>query len=125
MLTEVFVRISWSIKRIKKDGYSIKESIPFSLNRERKPKLATMLFTAHSIATAINAGKVFFTKNPLAINYPQWLAFAKYAFSQLKWSLYKKPELRDRFVMGKIMDERVGILEEINKNYDEFCRLSF
>ena len=79
-----------------------------------------MLFIAHSAATAINAGKVAFTENPMAINYPQWLAFGKYAFSQLQWSLIQKPQLRDRYVMQIIEEERTGILEEINKNYDEF-----
>ena len=44
---------------------------PISTNHERMPKLGTMLFTAHSVAAAINAGKVVFTENPMAINYPQ------------------------------------------------------
>ena len=84
MITEVIVRISYAIKRIN-EGKRIRDSIPFSLNREKHPKLATMLFIAHSGATAINAGKVYFTKNPMAINYPQWVAFAKYSYKQLKW----------------------------------------
>ena len=119
MLTEIIVRLCWCIKRIK-EGYTLKESLPYSTNRETKPKLATMLFIAHSAATAINAGKVAFTENPMAINYPQWLAFGKYAFSQLQWSLIQKPQLRDRYVMQIIEEERTGILEEINKNYNEF-----
>ena len=82
MLVEVIVRIGYSIKRIK-EGHSVKESIPFSLNREKHPKLATMLFIGHSGATAANAGKIYFTKNPLAINYPQWVAFAKYSYGRL------------------------------------------
>ncbi len=118
MLTEIIVRICWCIKRIK-EGHTMKESLPFSKNRETKPKLATMLFIAHTSATAINAGKVAFTHNPMAINYPQWLAFGKYAFSQLRWILINKPELRNRYVMQKI-EERNDILEEINRNYDEF-----
>lgn len=57
------------------------------LNREKYPKLATMLFLGHSVATAVNAGKVAFTENPMAINYPQWIAFTKYSYSQLKWAV--------------------------------------
>ena len=83
MITEVFVRICYSIKRIK-EGYSIKDSIPISLNREKHPKLATMLFIAHSGTVAVNTGKVLFTKNPLSINYLQWIAFAKYSYKQLR-----------------------------------------
>lgn len=122
MLTEIIVRMAWCIKRIK-EGHSLKESLPFSTNRVDKPKLATMLFIAHTSATAINAGKIAFTENPMAINYPQWMAFGKYAFSQLRWELIQKPILRDRFVMDKINEERNGILEEINRCYDEFINL--
>ena len=76
MLAEVVVRLGYAFKRIK-EGYSIKDSIPVSLNRDKHPKLATMLFIGQAGAAAINAGKVYFTKNPMAINYPQWIAFVE------------------------------------------------
>lgn len=66
------------------EGYSVKAVDSFQMNREKHPKLATMLFIGHSAATAVNAGKVYFTQNPMAINYPQWIAFAKYSYKQLK-----------------------------------------
>lgn len=43
MIIEVVVRLGYAFKRIK-EGYPLKESIPFSLNREKHPKLSTMLF---------------------------------------------------------------------------------
>ena len=49
----------------------IKESVPITIDKIKYPKVATMLFISHSAATAINAGKVYFTKDPLAINYMQ------------------------------------------------------
>lgn len=101
MITEVIIRVGYAIKRIK-EGHRIKDSIPLSLNRDKHPKLATMLFIGHSGATAINLGKVAFTKNPMAINYPQWMAFAKYSYKQLKWVLLQKPMLSDNYVNGKI-----------------------
>ena len=121
MLVEVIVRLGYAFKRIK-EGYSIKESIPISLNREKNPKLETMLFIAHAGATAANAGKVYFSKNPVAINYPQWIAFAKYSYSQLKWVLYKKPALRDAYVSGKINEKLEDIVEEVNSTFDEFSK---
>ena len=75
-----------------------------------------MLFIAHSSATAINTGKIVFSENPLAINYPQWIAFAKYSYTQLKWVLIDKPNKRDDYVMGKI-DEELG---EIYNSIDNF-----
>lgn len=118
MIVEVVTRIGYGIKRIK-EGYSIKESIPFSLNREKHPKLGTMLFIGHSAATAINAGKVYFTKNPMAINYPQWLAFAKYSYQQMKWVLIEKPDAREAYVNGILNEELDKVLETVNKSFDE------
>lgn len=118
MIIEVIIRLGYGIKRIK-EGNAIKDSIPFSLNREKHPKLSTMLFIGHSAATAVNAGKVYFTKNPTAINYPQWIAFAKYSYKQLKWVLLEKPELRDAYVRGIIAEELNEVYDEIDETFAE------
>lgn len=102
-----------------KEGYSVKESIPFSMNREKHPKLATMLFIGHSAATAVNAGKVYFTQNPMAINYPQWIAFAKYSYKQLKWVLIDKPNARDAYVSGRLNEQLAKVLGNVNATFDE------
>ena len=121
MLVEVIVRLGYAIKRIK-EGHSIKESIPVSLNRYKHPKLSTMLFIGHTGATAVNLGKVLFTENPLAINFPQWIAFAKYSFCQLKWILIQKPTMRDSYVSGKITDELDEVYSEISSTFSEFAQ---
>lgn len=119
MITEVIVRLCYSLKRIH-DGYSIKDSIPFSVDREKNPKLASMLFISQSVAVAINAGKVAFTKNPMAINYPQWLAFAKATYKELIWGVIQKPKMRDDYVSGKINEELKQVIADIDQGYDEF-----
>lgn len=121
MLVEVIVRLGYAIKRIK-EGHRVKDSIPLSLNREKHPKLATMLFIAHAGATTANAGKVYFTQNPVAINYPQWIAFAKYSYSQLKWVLFEKPTLRDAYVRGKINEELDDVLAETETTFERFSQ---
>lgn len=121
MITEIIVRLGYSIKRIK-EGHSVSESIPFSLDREKNPKLSTMLFIGHSAEVAINAGKVVFTENPMAINYSQWIAFAKYSYSQLKWGLITKPKLRDEYVLEKVHDELNEVLVDIDKSFDDFSK---
>jgi len=121
MLAEVVVRLGYAFKRIK-EGYSIKDSIPVSLNRDKHPKLATMLFIGQTGAAAINAGKVYFTKNPMAINYPQWIAFAKYSYSQLKWALLQKPELRDRYVSGRLYDELQETVLSVDHTFEDFAK---
>ena len=118
MIVEVVTRIGYAFKRIK-EGHSVKESIPFSLNREKHPKLATMLFVGHSAAIAANAGKVYFTQNPMAINYPQWIAFAKYSYQQLKWVLREKPNTRDAYVHGVLNEQLEEVLEDVNDTFDK------
>ena len=120
---EIFVRVAYSIKRVK-EGFGLKESIPelppLKINKEKHPKIATMLFLSHSGAVAINSGKICFTKNPLSINYAEWMAFALYSFNQLKWVLIDKPMLRGNYVTGilnKEFDEAFIDIDAFVKNY--------
>ncbi|WP_335871096.1 hypothetical protein [Bacillus sp. 2205SS5-2] len=117
MIIEVIVRNSYFIKRLK-EGHSIKESIPVNGIRRKKPKLQTMLFISHTICTAANGGKVYFTENPLAINYTEWMNFTKYSLSQLKWTLYEKPNLRNDYVDGKLNEEWDSLQSMINDTWD-------
>lgn len=121
MLVEVIVRMGYAFKRIS-EGHAIKDSIPVSLNREKHPKLATMLFLGHSAATAVNAGKIVFTENPMAINYPQWIAFTKYSYSQLKWAVMEKPAMRDAYVTGKIYEELEVVFDEVDNTFEDYIR---
>ena len=121
MLAEVVVRIGYAFKRIK-EGHSVKESIPVSLNRDKHPKLATMLFIAHAGAAAVNAGKVYFIKNPMAINYPQWIAFAKYSYTQLKWALLQKSEMRDKYVSSQLYEELEEIVTSVDHTFEDFSK---
>ena len=119
MLIEVIVRIGYSLKRIH-EGALIKDSIPFSLDREKNPKLSTMLFISHSISCSVNAGKIYFKKNPLAINYPEWLTFAKYSYKQLKWALIQKPQLKEAYLNNKLLENLQLIYDEIDNTYHEY-----
>ena len=119
IVIELIVRLGYAIKRIK-EGNKVKDSIPISLNRSKHPKLATMLFIGHIGATAVNAGKVYFTKNPMAINYPQWMAFAKYSYKQLRWAVIQKPAMRKAYVEGILHSELKVITEETDALFEEF-----
>jgi hypothetical protein len=119
MITEVIVRVSYFAKRLH-EGHSFSEAIPVGINHTKKPKLGTMLFIAHSASTAINAGKVAFTKNPMNINYPQWISFARYSVKQFKWVLTEKPTLRNKYVMDTINDEWSELSASIDSMWDEY-----
>ena len=55
----------------------------------------------------------------MAINYSQWIAFAKYSYKQLKWVLLEKPELRDSYVRGLIAEELNEVYAEIDNTIAE------
>ena len=114
MLAELSVRLCYLGKRLH-EGHQLKESIPFSTNRDKHPKLATMLFLAHSVAAGIDAGRVYFSKNPMELSYPEMVVFAGYAIKQLKWVAIDKPSLRHEHIM-KALDEE---LEELSDASDE------
>ncbi len=119
MIVEVVVRMGYALKRMN-EGFSIKESIPFSTNRAKHPKLATMLFIGHSAATAFNAGRVYLTKSPMTINYPQWIAFAKHSYFQLRWALLEKPVRQNDYVLGRINEELDSIFYADESAAEEF-----
>lgn len=119
-IVEVVVRLCYSFKRMK-EGVPLKNAIPLSTSRDKNPKLATMLFTAHCAATAANAGKVAFAENPMAINYPQWIAFAKYSYQQLKWTMLTKPAQRDTYVRRAIESDLCKTYEDIDLLFGEMC----
>lgn len=102
MMIETMVRSLYFAKR-RSEGFSITESLPLNLpGQPRKPKLQTMLFTAHAIATAVNAGKVAITENPLTLNLSQWLWFAQSSFRQVNWIAFQKPKERFDFVQNQL-----------------------
>ena len=81
-----------------------------------------MLFLGHSAATAVNAGKVAFTENPMAINYAQWIAFTKYSYFQLKWAIIERPAMKDAYVTGKIYEELKEVFGEVDNTFEEYTR---
>lgn len=82
LIVEAVVRIAYFAKALS-EGRSLAEAIPVAST----PKLRTQLFTAHLVAAATNAGKVYVMQNPLAVNWPQWLAFFRYLIPQAHWLL--------------------------------------
>lgn len=118
---EILVRFAYAFRKVK-GGTPVKDAIPLSTNREKNPKLGTMLFIAHSIATAANAGIIAFTENPMAsmaVSYPQWIAFAKYSYQQLRWVLIEKPTARDRYLRAAIAEQLQDVYSEIDELFEE------
>ncbi|MEZ4728054.1 MAG: hypothetical protein R3E79_13065 [Caldilineaceae bacterium] len=121
LMIEILVRLCYMSKRMD-EGYSLANSIPFSLSGdEHKPKLHTMLFCAHLVATAANAGKVTISQNPLTINYSQWLAFFRYAIPQAKWTLFDKENMRLRFVHETLANDWAKLDDDLQMTWRQIA----
>ncbi|MBB5336419.1 hypothetical protein [Pectinatus brassicae] len=85
------------------------------------PKYRSMLLSAHAIACAANAGKVYLRQgNPLAINYAEWLMLLKYLVPSVKYWLFDKAELEVKHLKS-IND---NIWNELLENSDSLLRKS-
>jgi hypothetical protein len=118
LLIEVIVRACYAVKRMI-EGHSLMESIPMRLpGGTSPPKLQTMLFTAHLIATSANAGRVCLGPafNPLALNYPQWVAFGKYSLEQLRWVLWEKENRR----LNHVQKQLDADWEDLDRRFNEW-----
>jgi len=113
MITEVIIRIGYFIRSIQA-GKTLVESIPSASSI----KLRRQLLIAHSVATLINAGKVYVTQNPLAISWPQALAFLRYVMPELAFLLYGKEAARSKMVEDEIIND----YHSINNQVEAFLR---
>ncbi|WP_217467924.1 hypothetical protein [Streptococcus suis] len=118
MIIEVLVRVGYACRRMSQ-GASLSDAVAFSTDRKKYPKLGTILFTAHSVSTAVNLGKIIITKNPLAINYPQWLAFFNYSFQEVHYRLFLEPEQKRKFFEENDDLQYDQIYSDIDTIFDE------
>jgi hypothetical protein len=115
ILIEALVRFSYCAKRLM-EGHGLAATLPLNVpGQSRQPKLQTMLFVAHLISTTANAGRVYLTQNPLAINYPQWIAFAKSSVQQAKWVLFEKEAERLAYLQGHIDQDWAALNRDLSE----------
>ncbi len=68
-------------------GETILETMPGRMH----PRFRAMLALAYGTSSAVNAGKVYVTKNLLDANYASWLGLAWNGFHAAKWALHDRP----------------------------------
>ena len=73
---------------------------------------------SRSIEVAANAEKIYFLKNPMAVNYTQWIAFAHYLYAQLKWVLRDKPEMRSAYINSALDEELADLVAKIDSSFE-------
>ncbi|WP_129630664.1 hypothetical protein [Candidatus Oscillochloris fontis] len=113
MVTEIIIRLGNVIESLS-EGKTLTEATPL----DSSLKLRRQLLLAHGVATLINAGKVSVTQNPLALNWPQVLAFIHYVMPELAFLLYGQEAIRSQLVEGEILRD----YHAINSEIDTFLR---
>ncbi len=89
-----------------------------------------MLFTAHSIAAAANAGKIavqggLTPVGLLALNYPQWVALGRYSVSQAVWLMHTKPKEEIATVQKALDDEWDAFFKETDDLFSRSTSAAF
>ncbi len=76
-----------------------------------------MLALAYGTSSAVNAGKVYVTKNILNANYASWMGFAWNSFHALRWALWGK---HIKF-WNEVTEKEITYIENTVKKMDELA----
>ena len=105
IFVEIIVRAAWWI-RMKHSGHSLLKTTPLFIGRKRTPKLQTMLTISHSVVCTANGLKVGVTKNPCAINYPEWVRLLQLLGKEVEWQLLGKSVEKRLYVSDLVLNHK-------------------
>lgn len=112
---EVLMRAFYVVKQVKHYGAPFGETMlatmPFRLN----PRFRIMLALAYGVASSVNAGKVYVTKNLLNANYAAWMGLVWNGFHALRWALYA----RHIKLWNEVEAREIQELEELVRRLDQ------
>lgn len=114
-IAELIVRLGHLVQNLHA-GKSLKEAIPLASNRTVRRKL----IIAHGVATTVNAGKVYFTGNLMAISWAQIMALTRYLVPELRYLMFGKDAEKARMVEEVIWKGYVDIHAQASRLEDSF-----
>lgn len=89
-IMEVLLRAFYTVKQTKLHdapfGETLLDTMPFRMN----PRFRMILAMAYGTSSAVNAGKVYISKDLLNLSYASWMGLAWNGFHSLKWALLDK-----------------------------------
>lgn len=109
-IAELIVRLGHVIQNLHA-GKSLKDSVPLASNRTVRRKL----IIAHGVATAVNAGKIYFTGNPMAISWAQIMTLTRYLVPELRYLMFGKDAEKARMVQEVIWKGYVDIYAQTSR----------
>lgn len=114
-IMEVLLRAFYVGKQVKlyeaPFGETMLDTMPFRLN----PRFRIMLALAYGVASFVNAGKVYVTKNLLNANYAAWMGLVWNGFHALRWALYS----RHIKLWNEVEAREIRELEELVRRLDQ------
>jgi hypothetical protein len=113
-IMEVLLRAFYVIKQMKLYDAPFGESILDTMPTKMNPRFRIMLALSYGTSSAVNAGKVYVTKNILNANYASWMGLAWNGFHALKWALLD----RQLKLWGEIEAKEIKEIEDLITDLD-------
>lgn len=122
-IMEVMLRAFYVVKQIKIYDSSFGETIIDTMPLKMNPRFRMMLALSYGTSSAVNAGKMYITKNILNANYASWMGLSWNGFHALKWALLDKNLRLWEEIEAKEIEGLNNMLKEIDKIKDRAVHL--
>ncbi|MGL4986918.1 MAG: hypothetical protein ACRC5H_07265 [Treponemataceae bacterium] len=113
-IMEVLLRIFYTIKQVSINNAEFGNTIIDTMPRKIIPRFRIMLATAYGTSSAVNAGKIYITKDILNANYTSWIGFAYNSFFSLKWILYDRQAKLWDGIKEKELQEIIELVDSLD-----------
>lgn len=114
MIMEILLRVFFIAKQMNVYGLSFCEATMQTMPTKMHPRFRMILAMAYGTSSAVNAGKIYVTKNLLNLNYASWMGLVWNGFHAFKWALH------DRHVKmwDGITEKEIARIEQLGQNLD-------
>jgi hypothetical protein len=113
-IMEVLLRAFYVAKQMKLYGAAFGETVLDTMPGRLNPRFRTVLALAYGTSSAVNAGKMYVTKNILNASYASWMGLSWNGFHALKWALYEKHTQ----LWGEVEAQEIAELERLVDEMD-------
>jgi hypothetical protein len=89
-IMEVLMRVFYVVKQVAVNGATFMEALMDTIPGRMNPRFRIMLALAYGASSAVNAGKLYVTRDLLDLNYASWMGLFWNGSQALKWTLYDR-----------------------------------
>lgn len=112
-IMEVMLRVFYAVKQMTVHNVSFGETMIDTMPFRMNPRFRMMLAISYGTSSAVNAGKMYITKNIMNANYASWLGLTWNGFHALKWSLIDRHTKLWGGFEKKELEELIAHVEKI------------